>query len=697
MDLDHCRSRRPSRIRLSACLLAAAIAARAADYYVAPEGSDANPGIEARPVRTLTRVRDLLRREPGGAAGSTVHLLPGIYRVTETLAFGPQDSGTAERPVTWVGSSQGAVFITGGPEVPASACVPVPADDPVRSRLPPGVQGNIYRIDLRTFGATDIGDYGPRGFGRPYVPAPLEIFIDGYALHVAQWPNRGEPGIPIVRVLDPGSNPRDGDTANRGGTFVCATSRVSRWTRADHLWLHGYFAHGYADDTVQVARIDLAAGTITTRQPTLYSYGSSQPFIAWYALNLIEELDQPGEYYADPDSGYLYFIPPSGVDLARARIRISMLREPLLAFEGTSHFLLENLTIEDGRGMGVYIERGKGVQIRHCTLRDLGMVAVCIGQGAAPLPVLRNSGTSIPVSRAIGSLYQHLYDNTAFNRHAGRGQGVIDCQLYNLGAGGVSLGGGDRASLTPAGNVVEDCDIHDFNRLEDSYRAGVNVDGVGNLIRDNRIRDAPGSAIYLHGNDQVIEGNEIFRCVRDADDQGAIYLGRDPSEQGNIIRRNFFHDNGSKIGPYGTQCVYVDDGACGVLIAGNLFYHNTGVALKINKGFDNTVTHNVFIDNGGIFLNAGGGVAEWLSEQDSPLGQERLRKAVNVLAPPYSLHYPRLVKLLTDPPEVPRSNDFDGNIFIHSGRLGTQGSRGARFIRQENNHDEDDNNPAVGS
>ena len=38
------------------------------------------------------------------------------------------------------------------------------------------------------------------------------------------------------------------------------------------------------------------------------------------------------------------------------------------------------------RGSGIYIEGGTGNCIAGCTLRNLGIVGVQIGQGASPLP-----------------------------------------------------------------------------------------------------------------------------------------------------------------------------------------------------------------------------------------------------------------------------------------------------------------------
>ena len=82
------------------------------------------------------------------------------------------------------------------------------------------------------------------------------------------------------------------------------------------------------------------------------------------------------------------------------------------------------------------------------------------------------------------------------------------------------------------------CEIFDFNRLGRTYKAAVNVDGVGNRIANNHIYNADQSAIYIHGNNHLIEYNEINNTCLASEDMGAIYMGRDPAEAGNIIRYN---------------------------------------------------------------------------------------------------------------------------------------------------------------
>src|SRR6185437_967855 len=118
------------------------------------------------------------------------------------------------------------------------------------------------------------------------------------------------------------------------------------------------------------------------------------------------------------------------------------------------------------------------------------------------------------------------------------------CSIYNTGAEGISLSGGDRKTLTPARNFATDNDIHDVGRWTVQNHPAISIDGVGNRIAHNFLHDCKHCAIMFWGNDHVMEYNEIARCVTDSSDAGAIYSGRDPSARGNAIRYNFIHDIG---------------------------------------------------------------------------------------------------------------------------------------------------------
>lgn len=64
-------------------------------YYVSPNGSDSNPGTIDAPFKTITKARDIVRTINSNMTGDIyVYLRGGTYNITDTITFGPQDSGT---------------------------------------------------------------------------------------------------------------------------------------------------------------------------------------------------------------------------------------------------------------------------------------------------------------------------------------------------------------------------------------------------------------------------------------------------------------------------------------------------------------------------------------------------------------------------------------------------------------------------
>ena len=62
---------------------------------MSPTGSDTNPGTESAPFQTITKARDVVRTVNSNMTGDIyVYLRGGDYRITSTITFGTQDSGT---------------------------------------------------------------------------------------------------------------------------------------------------------------------------------------------------------------------------------------------------------------------------------------------------------------------------------------------------------------------------------------------------------------------------------------------------------------------------------------------------------------------------------------------------------------------------------------------------------------------------
>ncbi len=620
-----------------AALLLASLVARAGEFYVGPTGRDTNPGTRALPFASLETAREAARQ----AVGSTVWLAPGTYRLTNTFTLEGRDAHTTYRGVN--------ASISGGITIPAAAVKPVP-DAAVLQRLLPEVRGRVFEIDVRSLGVTDFGGIGPRGFGHPYLPAPVELFVDDEPLALAQWPKRGQRGEPIGQVLDEGTNHLARGERPHGGTFKYATARPARWTQAEEVWITGFFCNGYADDTLKVKAFDVTNKTLTTVQRHWYGFNSGKPWNRWFALNLLEEIAEPGEYAADPKTGKLYFLPPVGKDPAQCRLEISALQVPLVAIRGATNVVFDGIDFECSRGMGVYIEGGASNRIQNAKLHNLGELAVCMG-----LAVDLDRKTMAPA----GGPWRTSGD-PLFNRNAGTSHGIVHCQIFNTGAGGISLGGGDRRSLTAAGNFVEHCELHHFNRWDRTYRGAVNMDGVGNIVRHCLIHDCPGVAIYLHGNEHLIEYNEIHHAIMEGDDMGAFYMGRDPTERGTIIRYNYWHD----LAPaHATHCLYFDDsGGDSAQVYGNIFRKAGSLStVNINGGSDIVVTNNVFIEcKKPIRMGHGGN--EWRTKQGR---FEALIKNTSCDKTPWRERYPELLTYLADRPQMPRGNLFAKNVLAN--------------------------------
>jgi hypothetical protein len=157
----------------------------------------------------------------------------------------------------------------------------------------------------------------------------------------------------------------------------------------------------------------------------------------------------------------------------------------------------------------------------------------------------------------------------------------------------------------------------------------------------------------IEGNDHVVERNRIHDVVLESDDQGAIDLWGDPSYRRCIFRHNTFKDIG---GAGATACgragIRLDDAISGMFIYGNTFIDsargNFG-GVQIHGGNNNVVYANRFIDCG-IGVSFGPwGRERWLERiERNPEYVEKIRKRVDVFAPPYSTRYPELPRLRED-------------------------------------------------
>lgn len=595
-------------------LSAVSCVSTAAEFTVAVGGNDANPGTEALPFATLERARDAIRqiknKAPLPEGGVTVEVRGGTYQLTKPFQLSEADSGATNAPVVYRARSGEEVRLVGGRIVTGWTQVTNPA---VLARLDEAARTNVWQADLKAQGVTDLGQMKSDSDWTSSSPG-LELFFNDQPMTLARWPNAGTVRVGELKVQD--GHVIHGQKGSKVGTFSYEGDRPKRWAGEKDVMLHGYWFWDWADQRYRVDSIDTEQRMITLPAKPEHAFGFRKG--QWYyAFNLLCELDQPGEWYLDRDSGILYFWPPVA-NPGSGKTVVSVL-SGLVNLSDVSYVTVRGFVLEGCRGTAVSISGGSHDQVLGCTIRNVG------GSGVGASGV----------------------------RHR-----VAGCDIYQTAQGGISLTGGDRRTLTPGGLVAENNHIHHYSLWKPVYRAAIRLDGVGNRAAHNLIHDAPHMAIGFSGNDHVIEFNEIYNVVTRSNDAGAMYCGFNWSMRGNVIRHNYLHDI---TGYEGKGCVgiYLDDQFSSALIFGNIFYRVTRAAF-IGGGHDTVIENNIFVEcTPAIHVDARG--LGWQSDttnrlmktvQDMPYGED-----------PWKTRYPMLAKMLSDPdPLAPKGNVIARNI-----------------------------------
>ena len=595
-----------------------------AEIVVSPDG----------PVKTLRAARDQVRqiRASGQEAGPiTVSVRGGTYYLDQPLELTQQDSGTEKSPIIYSTYKGESVRLVAGKAV--NSFKPV-TDPDILKRFKKECRNFILQADLKAQGITDFGKLVSRGFGRSILPAGLELFFENERMTVARWPNTGWVKIAAI------PNGQD------GGQFTYSEDEPGTWAPSDDIWVHGFWTQDWADSYEHVKSIDLTTKTIETYPPHgIYGYSANHRY---YVLNVLEELDSPGEWYLDRTSGILYFWPPAPITNEPPIVSIT---DSILVLNNCSYVTFRGMTLECTRGTAVRIDGGSGSHIEGCTVRHIGNVGVVIS--------------------------------------GGRKNGVQSCDIYDAGDGGIGLYGGDKQTLTPAGLYADNNHIHHYSQWCLTYRPAIGIGGVGNRASHNRIHDGPHNAIQLGGNDHLIEYNEIFDVCTESDDVGAFYAGRSWVDRGTVIQYNYFHDIHSAKDQYqnGSRVVYLDDAASGFTVRGNVFYKAGSLcAINVGGGRDNIIDNNIFIDCAkGVLIDTRGlGWAKgYISEGGGWNMYEKL-KAVHFDQPPYSTHYPKLAAILDTAPAEPRGNELIDNLAVRTPLLDMPQSHRNLLLEKDN-------------
>lgn len=531
--------------------------------YVSLSGNDeTGDGTEENPYKTLEKARNTLRSTTKSRPVEII-IRGGKYKIEKGFELTSADSGTEEAPITYKAADGEKVVFSGGTEIDISNVKNV-TDGNILGRVTSETAKHLKEIDLEAAGFNkNYFDYD-RAF---MDPRRVEIYLNGKQQNVARWPNEGYATLKRVSDTSLKINELDSDSAKR-------------IKNADKMYVEGYLGVNWYSEWISASCN--ASETFELKSTPAYGVTDGNRIAV---VNLLEELDSPGEWYIDSDSMKMYWYPPYEPG-SNDTLEIATLYNNFVTMTNVKNVNFEGIEFN----LNVNNDADKTMQYAATYLTGNGITLVSCENVNINNCILKNIGTD--------GLF--IYDSKNITADG--------CIIHNTGYNGVRL----KKCLEEG--TLNDCNVTIRNSIiskavtdvGDNGNSGIQIEsGVGITIENNIIHNMKNAAIRYTGNNHVIKNNEIYNCVNETSDAAAIYAGRSWVEYGTKISNNYFHTIGSEIDDSQASAVFWDD-----MHSGNTFENNVvdmgdkkyTSAVKIGGGRDNTVKDNVLVGgNYGVY------------------------------------------------------------------------------------------------
>jgi hypothetical protein len=569
------------------------------DYYVALEGDDANPGTHEEPFSSLTRARDLITGSQRNIA-ITVWVRGGTYYLDQPLKFGSQDSGTEKSRITYSAFPGEQVTISGGIKLD---CDWQPYRDGIMMCQLPLVESSNFSFDqLFVNGKRQVRARYPN-----FDPSDTKNY-SGYIRAAGALPDD-------IQYHNPDSNEdmSFSSGAPRGVFFDPSTFSIKRWEKPEEAIIHIYQAMYWGNLQWRIADIDWDQNVIW------FGHGGQQMGAKWhedpcrvdersffYVENVFGELDAPGEWYLDTETGTLYYWPPADVNLESAVVEVPVLQR-LIEFVGTQNQPVEHITLK-----GFRFAHTRATFLETYEVPSLSDWAIHRG-GAVNFQGAHNCAIQDSFFDAVGG-------NAIFMNEHNRGNQVTGCKITESGDSAICFVGSLERTVGTQRNFPYECSainnlIHDCG-IFGKQIAGVYISRAKRIrVAHNEIYNMPRAGICIGDGTwggHLIENNYIYETCRETGDHGPFNSwGRDKywclsqshmpytahrshdaglvkidAMEPVIMRHNFFKETSG----WGLD---LDDGASNYEIYNNLC---VGVSMKLREGADRTIYNNIWVN-----------------------------------------------------------------------------------------------------
>lgn len=472
----------------------------AATLYVAPAGTDANPGTQAQPLATLGAARDAARK--AGAGPHTVAVMPGDYFMAKPLELDAQDNGlTIEAAAT-----NGAVTLYGGQLIAGWTR----ASETVWAADLPGVKE----------GAWDFRALVVNGRLAERAVYPSTNTFD----NLGTW---NQPLLPCVAGFWERKPTHEELTTMpyKPEDLPAALDVRNAEVRMYHMW---------AESLVGVSSNDLQRHTLTLSSEPAWPPGACNRR-KYVIYNTREGMTRPGQWYLDRSAGRLVYWPLPGEDMAQIKV-IAPTAERIIALLGNSKKPVENITLRNlafqattaplksaSFGAGAFDGAVHMVFANRCALDKLEICNV--------------GGVGISADRLTSCR-------------------ITACHVHHIGACGAKISGADTLVAqnhihhlgvyypSAAASLLSGNKMHIYrNEIHDAPYSGIIGGGKESLYEENLIYRVmrelhDGAAIYGNMDTCTIRGNVVRDVVEVGSGFGASAYYLDEGARDCIIEKN---------------------------------------------------------------------------------------------------------------------------------------------------------------
>lgn len=438
-------------------------------FFVSPDGNDAGSGTLAEPTvdgkdgpfKTIETARDTIRARGAGQGGPWVVLVrEGIYFLSQPLTFAPEDSGSGQSPVTYAAYPGEHPVISGGRRI-----------------------GGWQRTDAGVGPAK--GRLWMAKWGTPSRWCPLRFnvfYVDGARRTRARGPN----SIGVREGLYAATEPKAADPRYGTTSFQYSGGDLKNWPSLVDAELDLTLEYTWLNHLLPLAGVDETTHTATLASPAVYT-------VRGYRVeNVLEVLDEPGEWCVDSREGCVYYWPPiGGMEHAEAIAPTMVNAVRFLGDETVGRFVHDIVF----RGFTVaHADRTRELRSNRPQFCGDSLDGAILLRGAERITV---EGCTVADTGAWGILLDLCAQH---NR-------IIANTVVGAGAGGVTLlGYGPGTKDVNHHNEVSWNKIHHCGRIY-YHSPGISALQSGeNRIEHNLVFDMPYCGIWLLG-----QGSEYFR------------------------------------------------------------------------------------------------------------------------------------------------------------------------------------------